>query len=175
MIKHENEIKELALVVKRLEEVLNNMTVQTEILVKALQNSQQSSQDNDNENEDLETEVDCRCEQCSFYCKKEVTLKKHVNTKHDRELQDGQIQNNSEKTCKFHCDQCKYSCNSKKSLKNHVVNEHTVQNSSPCVECGKDFNAKNNLEDHMIKHHKIYHEVDEAELDELIAKARGRQ
>ena len=102
-------------------------------------------------------------------------LKRHVNTKHDRELQDGQLQNNSEKTCKFHCDQCKYSCNSKKSLKKHVENEHTVQNSFPCVECGKDFNAKNNLEDHMIKHHKIYPEVDEAELDELIAKARGRQ
>ena len=60
------------------------------------------------------TMKDFTAEQCGFYCKKEFTLKKHVNTKHDRELQDGQIQNNSEKTCKFHCDQCKYSCNCRK-------------------------------------------------------------
>ena len=57
VIKHENEIKELAKNVRRLEEVLNNMTVQIEILVKAFQNIQQASQDNDNENEDLETEA----------------------------------------------------------------------------------------------------------------------
>ena len=50
VIKHENEIKELAKDVKRLEDVLKNMTVHIETLVKALQNSQQSSQDNDNEN-----------------------------------------------------------------------------------------------------------------------------
>ena len=79
------------------------------------------------------------------------------------------------KTRKFHCDQFEYSCNSKKSLKKHAVNEHTVQNNFPYVECGKDFNNKNNVEDHMIKHHKIYPEVNEAELDKLIAKARGRQ
>ena len=90
------------------------MTVQFETLVKALQNSQQSeninflkTQDNDNENKDLVSEVVFKCEQCSFYCKKEVTLYKHVNTKHDRELEDGQVQDNSEKTYKFHCDQCK--------------------------------------------------------------------
>ena len=72
------------------------MTVQIETLVKVLQNSQQSenknylkTQDNDNENKDLETEVVFRCEQCSFDCKKEFTLKKHVNTKHDRDLQVG--------------------------------------------------------------------------------------
>ena len=35
VIKHENEIKELAKHVRRLEEVLNNMTVQIEMLVKA--------------------------------------------------------------------------------------------------------------------------------------------
>ena len=126
------------------------MTVQIETLVNALQNSQQSSQDNDNGNEDLETELVYRCEHCSFYCKKEVTLKKHIHTKHDRELQDGQIQDNSQKTCKFHCDQCEYS---KKSLKKYAVNEHTVQNNFFCVECGKDFNTKNNLEDHMINQH----------------------
>ena len=181
VIKHENEIKELTKDVKRLEDVLKNMTVHIETLVKALQSSQQSenrnypkTQDNDNENKDPETEIVFRCEQCSFYCKKEVTLKKHVNTKHDRELQDVQLQD-SEKTCKFHCDQCEYSCASKKSLKKHAVNEHKVQNNFPCVECGKDFNTKNNLEEHMIEHHKIYPEVDDAELDEWIAKARGMQ
>ena len=72
-------------------------------------------------------------------------------------------------------DQCEYSCNSKKCLKKHAVNEHTVQNNFPCVECGKDFNTKNNLEHHMIKHHKIYPEVEEAELEQFLAKARGRQ
>ena len=66
VIKHENEIKGLTKNIKRLEEVLKSMTVQIETIVKALQNSQQSSQDNDNENKDLETEEVYRCEQCSF-------------------------------------------------------------------------------------------------------------
>ena len=81
----------------------------------------------------------------------------------------------SENTCKFHCDQCEYSYNSKKSLKKHAANEHKVQNNFPCVECGNDFNTKDNLEEHMIEHHKIYPEIDEAELDEWIAKASGMQ
>ena len=70
VIKHENEIKELTKDVKRLEEVLKSMTVQIETLVKALQNSQQSSQYNDNENEDLETEVLTGVNSVAFTVKK---------------------------------------------------------------------------------------------------------
>ena len=70
VIKHENEIKKLTKDVKRLEDVLKSMTVQIETLVKALQNSQQSSQYNDNENEDLETEVLTGVNSVAFTVKK---------------------------------------------------------------------------------------------------------
>ena len=81
-----------------------------------------------------------KCEKCSYRCRKEITLNKHMNTKHvDKNSDIVTIQ--SEKTLKptkpadeyqkekenskFFCDECDYGCTNKKSLKKHKSKEQT--------------------------------------------------
>ena len=52
------------------------------------------------------------CNMCNYKVKKEITLKKHINTKHSRkEIPDGLA-------ASYFCDDWEYSCHNKKSLKN---------------------------------------------------------
>ena len=66
------------------------------------------------------------CVECNYRCEKEITLKKHCNTKHlvrNKTCDEGQ---ESALKAKFFCDECSFSCSTKKSLNNHKTKEHNA-------------------------------------------------
>ena len=65
----------------------HNAIVETEVLVEKLQTSSdevQSDGQHSEEKNDETPEIILQCKECAYTCKKEVTMKKHVNTKHTK-------------------------------------------------------------------------------------------
>ena len=60
---------------------------------------------------------------CDYRVKKEITLQKHINTKHSRkDMLDGIASDGL--AASYFSDECEYSCHNKKSLKKHKSNNH---------------------------------------------------
>ena len=115
-------------------------------------------------------------------------MRKHIDTKHPV-IPKGIIQREQsvelKKKVKFYCDQCDFSCTNKKSLKKHSEQGHVEASfkiQKTCNECDFKYICENEIEEHMkLKHIKDpnhstidfddYPEVEDAELDEWIAKA----
>ena len=55
---------------------------------------------------------------CDYKVQKEITLKKHINTKHSRKDTLYGLASNA-LAASYFCDECEYSCHNKKSLKKH--------------------------------------------------------
>ena len=86
-----------------------------------------------------------KCDICNYKTKKDVTLKKHKNTKHGM----------------FMCKECGQYCNSQRALEEHYNKEH-IQSSTTytqfdednnCPICSKGFMSKQNMLDHIKEHH----------------------
>ena len=81
---------------------------------------QMESTDKDMENKKNTATVDnlekwYHCNMCDYRVKREITLMKHMNTKHSRhDTPDGM---NSNGVASLYCDECEYTCQYKKSLK----------------------------------------------------------
>ena len=111
-------------------------------------------------------------------------LKKHTNTKHQKQPKNSNLDQDitgNENKDMFYCDQCNFSCQSKKTLKKHTSKGHDDQNTynkKSCEECQYDCTSEKDIKDHYNSNHMKdsenssfeYPEVDEAELDEWIAK-----
>ena len=66
----------------------HNAIIEKEVLVENFQNSSdgvQSDGQHSEENKDETPEIIFQCKECAYTCKKEVTMKKHVNTKHTKQ------------------------------------------------------------------------------------------
>ena len=66
----------------------HNDIIGKEVPVEKLQNSSggdQSDGQHLEKNKDETPEIICQCKECAYTCKKEVTMKKHVNTKHTKQ------------------------------------------------------------------------------------------
>ena len=131
------------------------------------------------------TNVLYKCEECDYSCEKEVNLINHMNTKHIiYGLKKPQCEVVSFKIKdKFYCDECDYSCKAKKSIKKHQEKNHNNMCANTANgECNILSISKSDLKEHTdiihweeLKqtqvHYNEYPEVEESELDELIAKA----
>ena len=140
-----------------------------------------------------------KCEKCSYRCKKEITLNKHMNTKHGDKNSDIVIlqlettltPTKPAKNNKFFCDECDYGCSNKKILKKHKGKDHnhqdlstavTIENDTKlsyvqeCEMCNKKFKTKTDLENHIYQVHSCYcteENTCEGCMDEWIASGRS--
>ena len=97
------------------------------------------------------------CNVCEYKVKKEITLKKHINTNPSRkETTDGLA-------ASYFCDECEYSCHSKKSLKKHKAQNHEDL-SHQCNTCDQKFKYKKDLDSHI----KEIHCISEKENDKTV-------
>ena len=114
-----------------------------------------------------------QCEVCDFECPKEETLQKH--TKHNG------LHNEKADERKFYCHKCSVSFKTKKSFKKHEQS-HNYKVLISCSKCDFQCTSEKDLTNHMNVNHmkgsidltsksNEAPEVDEAELDEWIAKA----
>jgi hypothetical protein len=172
LMKHEQDIKYLVEEVKALRLSLRKAeeaSQQGDKDVKALEKTKFKK--DLEKDEASEAEEMFKCEKCSYRCRKEITLNKHMNTKHvDKNSDIVAIQ--SEKTLKptnpgddykkerenskFFCDECGYGCTNKKSLKKHKSKDHkhedlstAVSELQECELCEKKFKTRTDLQNHI--------------------------
>ena len=105
-----------------------------------------------------------KCDQCDFKSNKEITLSKHMNTKHAEKV----IENDTElKICQsseFECASCKDRVNTNKELGQHIA-EHIeeIENTDiesltnghdlfECNLCGFESGHKDSVKEHLIEH-----------------------
>ena len=97
-----------------------------------------------------------QCDQCDYTCGKDITLKKHINTKHKNTNHPKGDQNTrvstQGKSSKINCDEYDHSSKTKKGLKKHKTQDHQSQDIK-CDICGKVFSKKEDLEIHMKENH----------------------
>ena len=116
-----------------------------------------------------------QCQVCDFECPKEETLKKHTNTRHKL------LSHEKTDERKFYCHECNVSFKTKKSLKKHEQCHSDIVKKN-CSDCDFECTSEKDIRNHMnVNHMKGLNtftydidnapEVDEAELDEWIAKA----
>ena len=108
--------------------------------------TESSVEKNTNEQEDKRNHTYktlLKCEACDFTSKNEISLKKHINTKHVEhkcEKCPAQFQTSiellkhraehqeSDKGGKFNCDECSCRYTNKKNLKKHMIKSHNLEN-----------------------------------------------
>jgi hypothetical protein len=92
------------------------------------------------------------CNMCDYRVKREITLMKHMNTKHSRHDTPDEMSGNVVASC--YCDECEYTCQYKKSLKKHKAQNHEGCDYK-CNKCEKKFQTKSNLDGHFVETHRI--------------------
>ena len=117
-------IKEIA----DLTQEVNELKTKADILENNIEDDNSSKQDTDKQPNDIEKD-DAKnifqCDECDYKCKKQLTLSKHKNTKHQlEEFIETASDININSIDKFHCDKCNFSGFSKKSLKKHLAQQH---------------------------------------------------
>ena len=109
--------------------------------------------------EEEASKIQPQCDVCEYQCEKEITLKRHKNTKHQRvKTIKYPSDATEEKSTPFYCDECEYSCKTKKNLKKHKAQDHKDLVESKifkCENCGKEFSKKEELEVHMKENHPL--------------------
>jgi hypothetical protein len=171
VLKHEKDIAALTEEVNTLKTLVESMALQF------------SSEEENMKFASSETKYECKV--CNFKSEKQITLNKHMNTKHVQDSSKSKemkanvksVKNNSCKT-QFYCDECDFSSTNKKSLKKHMDKGiHTEKNSDISVEeVNNDIvNAKNvpNSNCDKCSKEEACEDCIEAELDEWIAKGNG--
>ena len=187
MIKHEKEISDLQEKVNNLQEVIRIMTEK----LNNLEHTPKTGNEKEKVKDAEDSEKVFKCKKCRYECKKEIFMIKHTNTKHPNEVkgQEEKESSDKEKKKKFYCDQCDFCCTTKKSLKRHMTEGHKYLNPlshKTCNQCDFKYVGEEDIEEHMNVNHpndleestSDYHEapeVDEAELDEWIAKAKAAE
>ena len=73
--------------------------------------------DDDQDSENVtENQKQYRCEQCGYKCGSEMTLYKHINTKHPKKIRPPK----SENLCHFKCSLYDDKCQTSKELADHI-------------------------------------------------------
>ena len=131
------EINKLKDKVDKLEEYINTQSTNTEKVIE----SEKDTATVDN------YEKWYNCSMCDYRVKKEITLQKHINTKHSRkDTLDGIASDGL--AASYFCDECEYSCHNKKSLKKHKShNQKGVGHR--CNTCAEKFKNKKDLDSHV--------------------------
>ena len=158
ILKHERDIQELNEEVNKMKNMIHTMTLE---LVKCTQNHV-ATVETDAENINIadinlmSSEPLFQCDQCDYTCGKDITLKKHIDTKHKNTNHPKGDQNSSVstqgKSSTINCDECDHSCKTKKGLKKHKTQDHQSQNIK-FENCGKVFSKKEDLGIHMKENH----------------------
>lgn len=189
MVKHETEIKILNEEVKHLKDVIQNMTEKTfsfekneqstnfkSVTVNQKEMERNKDSHGEKENDSVKTDFLVKCDLCSYQCEKQITLKKHMNTKHMDQIKNGHqkqidvIENVGK--AKFYCDQCNYSCNLKKGLKKHKTKcdqEQVQMKEVRCEECDMKFQSEKDLKAHTTVIH-MYNSGDSTSVCVLCSK-----
>ena len=147
--KHVHELKEELSETKL---IVEKLQIQMNTLNKIVQDKKETQQtETENINESMTVEVDGpkkkhQCDVCDYECEKEITLKKHKNTKHiDANNRSGDKDCQVTTTIKsthLYCDECDYSCQTKNNLKKHKAHMHVsiMENTNiTCNSCGRKF------------------------------------
>jgi uncharacterized C2H2 Zn-finger protein len=127
----ENCLKDMTEKVKGLEEELSE--------IKANINSAENKA-KEVSSQDKEIIKYLKCDICEYKTNREVTLKKHKNTKH----------------VTFKCTDCGQNFKSQNTLEKHVNREHKIQeieDDNECPICGKLFITKKTMQDHFKESH----------------------
>jgi hypothetical protein len=123
ILKHERDIQELNEEVNKMKNIIHTMTLE---LVKCTQNHVAIAETVAEKKSTTDVNITSskplfKCNQCDYACGKEITLKKHINTKHQNPNHPKGDQNtsvsNQEKSLMFNCDECDHSCKTTKGLK----------------------------------------------------------
>ena len=190
ILKHEKDIAQLTEEVNTLKTLVNSMSLK---LVSYSEN--QDSPELGNEEKDVEDEAvisdpKYECSLCNFKSEKQITLNKHMNTKHEecksnatsntqeiKEHRNSFVKNTLK--AKFYCDVCDFSSTNKKSLKKHMDKGIHTDSSNSYEEIK---NKKENPKIPINEPNKGCAECSkeeacegciEAELDEIIAKGNS--
>ena len=126
-------IKEIA----DLTQEVNELMTKVDIMEKNIEVDNSSKQDTAKQPIDIEKDDDkniFQCVKCDYYCKKQLTLSKHQNTKHPL-VEFKETASDININSKFHCDKCNFSC--KKSLKKHLAQKHENEKDNILLKCEK--------------------------------------
>ena len=157
IIKHERYIHELNNEVNKMKNIIHIMTLELVKFTKKHVNIVDTAAEK-------KSEQLFQCDQCDYACGKDITLKKHINTKHKNTNDPNVSQEISVpilgKSTLYNCDECGQSFKTKKSLKKHKNQDHqsTVKSQyMKCENCFKEFSKKDDLDIHMKKEHPKCH------------------
>ena len=153
ILKHEKDIHELNDEVTKMKNIIHTVTLE---LVKCTQ-KHVTIVDTVAEKK---SEQLFQCDQCDYACGKDITLKKHINTKHKtisdpNESQEPSVPTQG-KSIMYNCDECDQSFKTRKILKKHKNQDHqsTVKSQDmKCENCCKEFSKRGDLDIHMKKEH----------------------
>ena len=127
IMKHEKDITTLNEEIIMLKNLVENMALQL------MQHFSKKVESNEKEKtEDIETiksaplEHVFKCEKCEYTAEKEITLKKHINTKHIEQKSQSEVKKH-ENRVNFFCDECNFTCKTKKNLNKHKEKNHHIQ------------------------------------------------
>ena len=131
MMKHENDIQNLTDEVNRLKSLVQNMTLE---MVKNIMNEVERKE-KEIPKDGTETEASLqkpafKCEKCEYTSDKEITLNKHMNTRHIIENKKSDDNKEYEDKHNFNCDECSFSSKNKKNLKKHKDKHHSIKTAS---------------------------------------------
>ena len=163
---HFKEVIELKEELSEMKLIVEKMQIQINTLCKIVQDDgeiKQTKKDKINESTEVEDDLPLKkhqCDVCGYLCEKEITLKKHKNTKHvnvnhKEKDEDGQVTTQT-KCTQLYCDQCEFSCKTKKNLKKHNAQLHVSINKNQknvCNSCGKKFIHIGELDIHFKEEH----------------------
>ena len=177
MLKHERDIQELNKEVTNMKHIIHTLTLElakcSQKHVSIVETVEKDEKKSSTVPSSSSSQQEFQCDQCDYTCVKDITLKKHVNTKHQIVKKTCEKGHESVVKAKFNCDECSFICNTKKLLKKHKSKEHNQKSSEECIidndsnnenieetlclvcrECQKKFKSNNDLDAHMETHHK---------------------
>ena len=145
MMKHEKDIQNLTEEVNMLKSLIQNMTLE---MVKNIMNEvERKEKEKPKDGTDTEASLPkpvFKCEKCEYASDKEITLKKHMNTRHIIENKKSDDKKEYKDKHNFICDECSFSSKNKKTLKRHKDKHHPITTAS------QKFTNEDNINNHNI-------------------------